>query len=466
MAEKKIPRIVIAATQSGSGKTTIVTGVLFALAKLGYNVQSYKIGPDYIDPGYHELASGKPGHNLDTWLVPTEKINSIFYKTAQKSDIAIIEGVMGLYDGGRKGISSTAALAKQLQAPVVLVIDVKSMGDSAAAIALGFKLYDPDVDFAGVILNRLGSENHKRMITDALQRLDIPVLGAIYRKEDMKMPERHLGLTPIGETNAANTVQIIGETIAEQVDVKRLYEIAQKAPSLKEIENTVRSAPYSLRIAVAKDEAFSFYYPESLAVLERMGAQIIFFSPLQDKEIPPADGLIIGGGFPEMFVDQLIANSSMQQSLIQAAKQGLPIYAECGGFMYLTKEIIDFTGKSFAMLGLIPASCKMNDTLQTVGYIEAKALQDTMICEKNSILQGHEFHFSSMVLPENKIVDFPWAFEFTKTRNNMTYKSGYAKDNITGSYLHIHFAGNTKAAACFIKKCLDFKISRTHREVL
>lgn len=458
MSENDIPRIVIAATNSGAGKTTIVTGILAAMKEQGYKVQSYKIGPDYIDPGYHQLASGKPGHNLDSWLVSESKISEIFLKTALGSDIAIIEGVMGLYDGGRKGVSSTATIAKLLNAPVVLVIDAKSMGDSAAAIALGFKLYDPDVNFAGVIINRLGSETHKKMICDAMEKINIPVLGCIFREEQTIMPERHLGLTPVTENTTENMIEFIKNAILKQCNITELYRIAKNTPSLTSyfLENTKQQIYPKIKIGVAHDEAFSFYYPESLAILKELGAEIILFSPLRDQKIPDIHGLIIGGGFPEMFVQQLNENVTMRQSIFKAGENGLPIYAECGGLMYLTKNIKDFSGKVFDMVGLIPATCEMNHKLQTVGYIEAEALEDNILCLKGDKIQGHEFHFSSMLINENIEELFHWAFEFTKVRTGIKYHAGYAKNNILASYLHLHFAGNIALAKRFIQNCYKF----------
>jgi cobyrinic acid a,c-diamide synthase len=458
MIEKNIPRIVIAATNSGAGKTTIVTGILAAMKEKGYKVQSYKIGPDYIDPGYHQLASGKLGHNLDSWLVSEKKINEIFFKTAAEADIAIIEGVMGLYDGGRKGVSSTATIAKLLNAPVVLVIDAKSMGDSAAAIALGFKLYDPEVNFAGVIINRLGSETHKKMICEAMEKINIPVLGCIFREEQITMPERHLGLTPITENNSEKTITLIKNAILKQCNIAELYRIAKNTPpySSSFSQNTTKKIYPKVKIGVAHDEAFSFYYPESLAILEELGAEIIPFSPLRGQKVPDVQGLIIGGGFPEMFVQQLNQNETMRESILQAGENGLPIYAECGGLMYLTKYIKDFSGTVFDMVGLIPATCMMNTKLQTVGYIEAEALDDNILCLKSDKIHGHEFHFSSMLIDESIDEHFPWAFQFTKVRTGVKYYAGYSQNNILASYLHLHFAGNIALAKRFIQKCHKF----------
>lgn len=458
MSQFNIPRIIIAGTHSGVGKTTIVTGILAVLKQRGLTVQSYKVGPDYIDPGYHQLASGKVAHNLDTWLIPTDKLVPIFTKTALGNDIVIVEGVMGLYDGGRTGVSSTAAIAKLLKAPVILVIDAKSVGESAAAIALGFKMYDQEVNLAGVIINRLGSTNHQNMICEALDKIKIPVLGCIYRSEALYMPERHLGLTPVTEHDAQSMISHLQEKISAQIDIDELLKIAHHSSNISTTPEVTNNHPslLNVRIGVAQDEAFSFYYPESLDLLKTLGAEIIPFSPIKDTKLPQVDGLIFGGGFPEMFVNELTNNKAMHESIRQACQEGIPLYAECGGFMYLTKQIIDFNGQEHDMVGVIPAKCNMESKLQTVGYVEATALTDSVLCAAGDVLRGHEFHFSQMT-NDNTPEPFPWAFEFKKTRTGEVYTGGYAYKNIVASYLHMHFAGNEQNALRFLTRCMVFK---------
>lgn len=459
MNRVNIPRVVIAATQSSSGKTTVVTGILRALKNKGMKVQPFKVGPDYIDPSYHGMAAGRAGHNLDTWLVDESRINDLFASEAENADIAIIEGVMGLYDGGKNGISSTAQLAKKLQAPVILVINVQSMGDSAAAIALGFKLYDEEVNLAGVILNRLGSPTHKMLIEEAMARINVPVFGAVYRDDSVHMPERHLGLTPAQENNAKEIIEIISAKIAKEVYLDEIIKLACAAPPLEVQENKQSNAAKDIVIGVAKDKSFSFYYPASLKQLSDCGAKIEFFSPLEDETIPSdASALIFGGGFPEIFADKLAANKSMLTSIRRANENKMPIYAECGGYMYLMQGIFDFDGNFHAMAGIIPATAKMNKKLQTVGYVKAKNLHDNILGEKGCVYHGHEFHFSTQ---SEEAQDFPWAFEFVKMRNNAEYKAGYAKDNILGSYLHLHFLGSKKAADCLLEKAREYYKNRT-----
>lgn len=454
--EKNYPRLVIAATQSGSGKTTIVSGILAALKNRGLKVQSYKIGPDYIDPGFHEIASGRPSHNLDSWLVGEKKLAEIFLSTFGDSDIAVIEGVMGLYDGGKNGISSTAEVAKILNAPVILVIDAKSMGTSAAAVALGFREFDKEINFAGVILNRLGSESHEKMIRDALKKIGVKCFGVLKRDENFILPERHLGLVPTAENNFSAVIEKISAAVETQVDLNNLISIAQSAETLQKNYPSIHLSIYPsfIKIAVAKDEAFNFYYEESLRELEKLGAEIIFFSPLEDKILPKnIDGLILGGGFPEMFAGRLEKNISMRKSIKSAAENNLPIFAECGGYMYLMKSIKNFDGEIFKMCDVIPNRAEMTKKLQTVGYVEAALRKNCIIGAAGDKIHAHEFHFSIETenLAEEEI------FDCEKLRTGKKYFVGYAEKNIVASYLHIHFAGCPNATKNFVDACKKFR---------
>ena len=452
----KIPRIVIAATQSSSGKTTIVTGLLAELRSRGLKVQSFKVGPDYIDPGYHKLASGRTAHNLDTWLVPKAKLPQIFAAESVGADIAVIEGVMGLYDGGRGGISSTAEIAKLLDAPVLLVIDCKSMGASAAAIAKGFRDYDEDIKLAGVILNKLGSDTHEEMIKQAMQKINMPVYGSLRRNTEIATPERHLGLLPVEENNQL-FIEKMRSMVSASVDVDGILALANRAAAIKSVNGDIFSKDKEIKctIGIAKDEAFSFYYSTSLAVLENLGARIVPFSPLHDKEIPPVDGIIIGGGFPEMFAAKLAANTALRESLKCAAENNMPIYAECGGYMYLMQSIVDFSGHEYKMAGIFDGQAQMTKKLQMVGYVEAELTTDSVIGKKGTKLHGHEFHFS---IDDQSIENRP--FCFTKLRNNASYLAGQAKYQTIGSYLHLHFAGASNVAESFVQSCTSYKLTK------
>lgn len=448
--QQSIPRIVIAATQSGSGKTTIVTGLLTALRQRGINVQPFKVGPDYIDPGYHRMASGRNGCNLDTWLVSPEQLPLLFALEAQESDIAVIEGVMGLYDGGRDGISSTAQIAKLLDAPVVLVIDVKSMGASAAAIAKGFRDYDPEVSFAGVILNRLGSKTHEEMVREALKEQGIRVLGAMRRDEILRMPERHLGLLPVEENTEKNVLRAMGEAVAAELDLEALLHIACTVDDLEVSDSLLQEAPKKkrCRIGIARDEAFSFRYPASIRALEKLGAEIIYFSPLRDQMLPAVDGLFLGGGFPEMFAKDLARNKGMRESVREAVEDGMPVYAECGGYMYLMEGLRDFEEKTHAMCGVFSGLAAMTNKLQMVGYVEAELLEDTVLGKAGTKLHGHEFHFSEDTTEKKER-----PIHFRKLRNDATYFGGQSHKNAIGSYLHLHFLGCPAAAENFVEAC-------------
>ena len=448
---ENFPRLIIAATQSSSGKTTITTGLLGALKNRGLDVQPYKVGPDYIDTGWHTLACGKSSHNLDSWLVGANRLTEIFTATSRGADLSVIEGVMGLYDGGRAGVSSTAEISKLLDAPVVLVIDAKSMGASAAAVALGFREFDRSVKLAGVILNRVGSDSHAKMIVDALDALGIKCFGAIRRNDEFTLPERHLGLVPTTENRAVDALNKICAAVEEQVDVDALIALARNAAPLQiSSPSSLVPTPYT-KLGVARDEAFSFYYGASLHELERLGAQIVYFSPLNDETLPKVDGLIIGGGFPEMFAARLEQNKNLRAEIRNAAEAGLPIFAECGGFMYLMRELIDFDGRRFEMCGAIDGVAAMTDKLQTVGYVEAEILHDCAIGMAGDKIRAHEFHFSKELETSGEKI-----FKCTRLRTGKEYLAGIARKNLVASYLHIHFAGSPKAAKSFVDACKNF----------
>ena len=435
--------LIIAATHSGAGKTTITCGIIAALRKRGLTVQPFKIGPDYIDTGFHEAAAGRPAQNLDSWLLGAEKLVEIFQSA--DADVAIIEGVMGLYDGGRGGISSTAEIAKLLDVPVILIVDAKSAGASVAAMALGFREYDKEINFAGVILNRVGSASHEKMIVDALNGVGIKSFGAVRRDDEIILPSRHLGLVQAEEVNFSKLIDFIGEKISAQIDLDELLAAAKKIPTAQKKSSCTEK---NLRIAVARDEAFSFYYGESLRELEKLGAEIIFFSPLHDATLPKADGIIFGGGYPEIFSAQLEHNKKIRTEINQAAKNGLPIFAECGGYMYLMNALTDGDGKIFEMCGVIPTQAVMTRKLQMVGYVEAILTRDCLIGGRGEKIHAHEFHFSKEVGDVDEKI-----FDCEKLRTGEKYFAGYATENIVASYLHIHFTGCPKVAEKFVSAC-------------
>ena len=445
--KNNFPRLIIAATQSGSGKTTITTGLLLALKNRGLNVQPCKVGPDYIDTGWHALACGKPSHNLDSLLVGADNLPKIFTDAARDADISVIEGVMGLFDGSRNGHGSTAEIAKLLDAPVVLVVDAKSMGASAAAIALGFREFDKSINFAGVILNRLGSDSHAKLIVDALDKLDIKVFGTIRRNDEFKLPERHLGLVPTTENFSADVLQKICAAVENQVDVDALINLARNAKPLENFPLRITNSALRIKLAVARDAAFNFYYDASLRVLEQFGAQIIFFSPLEDEILPDVDGLIIGGGFPEMFAAQLERNKKIRNEIFRAAKNGLPIFAECGGFMYLMNRLVDFDGRAFEMCGVLDGTATMTRKLQRVGYVSAELSANCVLGSRGEKFFAHEFHYSTTDVAEN-------IFACKRLRTGENFTAGVAVENVVASYLHVHFAGCPHVAKNFVEACL------------
>lgn len=454
------PRIVLAGVSSGVGKTTIVTGLTALLHARGLTVQPFKVGPDYIDPGFHAKAAERDSYNLDTWLSPEERLAANFALLSEGADISLIEGVMGLYDGGGKGVSSTAQIAKLLHAPVVLIINCQSIGTSAAAIAMGYKMYDPDVHFAGVILNKLGSDKHEAMIREAMADAGIPVLGALHRDMELKTPERHLGLTPVTEIETTELIGHMREDAGRWLDVDALLNAAEGAPDLVCGEDREAKYKASVRIGVARDEAFTFYYPTSLAALSARGAELVPFSPMRDETIPDVDGLVFGGGFPEMFLKELSGNASMKASIKKAAEEGMPVYAECGGLMYLCRDIVGFEEERYAMAGLVPAVCRMQKKLQRVGYVTARVLRKSILAEEGDTIRGHEFHFSTM---EPLEADFPWAYEMQGIRQKEPHREGYAKGQVIASYLHMNFDGSPRAADAFIRSCENWRRKKEGR---
>lgn len=437
---ERLRRIVIAGSSSHCGKTTLTCGLLEAFRHRGLSVAAYKTGPDYIDPQFLRLAGKCEAYNLDTWLMSEERTRELFVRTSCGKDIAIIEGAMGLYDGG---LHSTAGIAKLLGVPVILVVDAKSLGESAAAVALGFREYDHDVNLAGVILNRVGSSYHVRIIADELERLGIKCFGALRRDDGLGVPERHLGLVPVDE-GAGYDSERLRLAVEDGIDIDELLRNSETAPDFH--TNTVHEKPTpqnSVRIGVARDEAFSFYYPESLGMLEELGAELEYFSPMHDECLPEADGYIFGGGFPEMFAGELAGNASMLASVRGNVR---PVLAECGGYMYLCRSLRDFGGREYGMAGVIPAEAVMTDR-PILGYMEGVALRRNILSEAGAILRGHEFHYSRI---EPEIAGEFSAFSLTRRNTNTSRFGGYAHGNILASYLHINLFGYPELAERFV----------------
>lgn len=450
-----IPRIVIAGTGSGVGKTTVVLGLIQALRERGLKVASFKCGPDYLDPTYHARASGQTCHNLDSWMMGRSALISTFENAAENSDIAIIEGVMGLFDG-LSPISddgSTAQIAKWLNAPVLLVVDAKGMARTIAAFAHGFRTYDPECDVRGIIANWVGSEGHLKILRDALG--DFPLVGGFPRESNEAFPDRHLGLMEASRKNVPEErFKFWGDLTKKWFQLDEILKLATSAPALPSAESeSAAIINRTCRIAVAKDEAFSFYYEDNLRRLRSLGAELVFFSPLHDKELPAVDGLYIGGGYPEIFAAELSSNRPMHESILAFVNQGGPLYAECGGFMYLTESIMQLNGEEHSMLGLIAGKVRMKDKLAALGYVEVVTSEDTILGPAGLRFRGHQFRYSEFV-PSAEGQKAPYMLH--RRRVKEVLPEGRMTHNILGSYVHAHWASNPTVASGFVKSCVRF----------
>lgn len=457
-----IPRFVIAAPSSGSGKSTIATGLMAALSR-DHIVQGFKVGPDYIDPGYHTAAAGRVSRNLDTWMVPIDEVKATFARAVTAdppAEIAIVEGVMGLFDGyeAKTESGSTAQVAKLIDAPVILVINVGKMARSAGAIALGCRDFDPDLKVAGVICNNVGSEKHGQWVTEAIESIGLPVLGCIPRSEALRIPERHLGLQTAIERTAELQAFMdhAAGLVTENIDLDWVWKLAADTP-LYPMENNRVIAPVqnadAPRIAIAHDEAFCFYYEDNFDWLRAAGAEVIFFSPLLDSTLPEGiNGLYLGGGYPELYAAQLAANAAMQDSIRDAIDAGMPTFAECGGLMFLTDSITDLDGQIHPMIGVVPGRAQMHGRL-TMGYRQVTAARDTILLPEGEQTRGHEFHYSDWV---DRPDDLPSAYAISPRAAEEIRMEGYAKDNVLASYVHLHFGANPDLATNFVRACQEW----------
>jgi cobyrinic acid a,c-diamide synthase len=424
-----VPRLVVAAPSSGSGKTTVATGLMAALRARGLKVSPHKVGPDYIDPGYHALATGRPGRNLDPWLVGEERVVPLFLHGAAGCDVAVVEGVMGLFDGkGESDFASTAHVARLLDAPVVLVLDAARQSRSVAAVAHGFATFDPRVRMGGVVLNRVGSDRHEELCRSALAAAGVPVLGAIRRDDAVATPSRHLGLVPAAEreTDAVEAVERLAALVARSCDLDGLMRLAASAPPLAgpawdPARETGRIAD-GVVVAVAGGAAFTFGYAEHVELLRAAGADVVTFDPLRDERLPDgAAALVVGGGFPEVYAAELTANEPLRD---QVASFGGPIAAECAGLLYLCQEL---DGRR--MCGRVPGRARMTGRL-TLGYQDAVALRDSPLTRAGERFRGHEFHRTTVEYAGEPL--FRLAGGGT---------DGYGDPLLTTSYLHLHWAG-------------------------
>ncbi|POX44453.1 cobyrinate a,c-diamide synthase [Streptomyces sp. Ru72] len=471
---RSVPRLVIAAPSSGSGKTTVATGLMAAFAARGLSVSPHKVGPDYIDPGYHSLATGRVGRNLDAYLCGSELIGPLFAHGARGCDIAVVEGVMGMYDGaaGEGELASTAHVAKLLRAPVVLVVDASSQSRSVAALVHGFASWDPEVRVGGVILNKVGSDRHEALLREALDSAGVPVLGVLRRVPQVDTPSRHLGLVPVAERRgeAVAAVAAMAAQVREGCDLEALLGLARSAgalpgaawdaaealgvpcppplPSPKLSASLEQGGPPSDPrgseapvVAVAGGPAFTFSYAEHTELLTAAGAEVVAFDPLRDEQLPEGtNGLVIGGGFPEVYAAELSANEPLRKAVVELALGGAPVAAECAGLLYLCREL-----DGQPMCGVLDATARMTERL-TLGYRDAVAVGDSVLAATGTRMRGHEFH-RTVVEPGAGAAP-AWGIRAPRPR-----VEGFVQQGVHASYLHTHWAAEPGVARRFVERC-------------
>lgn len=443
-----VPRVMLAAPRSGSGKTTVTMG-LAAWFSRQLNVKCFKVGPDYIDPTYIGAGAGCRGVNLDSWMLDRRLLCQAFYRGTKESDLALVEGVMGLFDGKGSGpCGSSAQVARWLKIPIILVVDAAGTSRSLAALVSGFLNFDPRINVAGVFLNRVGSDAHHRSAKLSIERMvKIPVVGYLPRDPAFDAPSRHLGLIQRPGSELTALAARIAQTLARTADGEAILQIAaNRQPVRVGASREPRMTAKGIKIGVARDEAFSFYYDENFSVLEELGAELIFFSPLDDRELPAGiDGLVFGGGWPELCAERLAANQSMRRAVRDAADRGLPVYAECGGLIYLAKTLT-VARRSWPMAGVLPATAAMNDKKQALGYRKARFSKQTILGDKGISVRGHEFHWSTIDRPPGP--GFEPAYVFEDGRHE-----GFASENVLASYLHLNWLSDPELAENFLRAC-------------
>ena len=446
-----VPRLVIAGTSSGVGKTTVTLAILAALKARGRLVQPFKVGPDFIDPGHHGAATGRPSRNLDGWMLGEAVNRDIFTRAAADADISIVEGMMGLFDGSSpvNEIGSTAELAKQLDAPVLLVIDGSAMARSAAAMVSGYAKFDPALRVAGVLFNRVGSEGHYKLLKEAVeQETDVVAVGYLRPDPAVTISDRHLGLVTAMEQGTGELYGRLAKAAAETVDLDRIEALARSCGKLTVAapQPVARTHGRTVRIGVAQDLAFCFYYPDNLELLEAEGAELVKFSPMKDQVLPDVDMLYLGGGYPELHGEGLAGNVTMRTAILEFAKRGGTIFAECGGMMYLTQAIRDFAGTSHEMVGLFPAEAVMRKPDLILGYRALELAHNCILGVSGATARGHEFHYSTMV-PKGRL---DYACALRDARGESKGSDGLVVGNTLALYTHVHFASQPQMAKALV----------------
>ena len=469
--------LIIAAPASGSGKSSVTLGLLGALRRRGLDVAPFKVGPDFIDPGHHAAVAGRTSRTLDGWMCGRAGVLDSFARGRVGADLAVIEGVMGLFDGadGASDAGSTAEIARWLGGKILLVIDVRAQARSAVAVVKGLTTFAADLEFAGVLYNRVGSPSHERLLREAHASVpDLPPLfGCLPRRDSLVLPERHLGLVTAADAAATATYALLADWVEAHVDLDRLLENLSPHPAYghplpKERVFSprppgegagVRGNVDPVRIGVARDAAFCFCYADNLERLERAGAELVFFSPLSDPLPADLAGLYLPGGYPELHVASLAANGTLLRGLRQAAGHGLPIYAECGGLLYLSQGLATVEAQHAAplhhLVGIFPTNARMLPKRKALGYREVTLVADTPLGPTGTLARGHEFHYSELELP----AAIPRAYRLTDRTGAPCGTEGFLSGSVLGSYVHLHFASNPRLAENFVASCRNWRLT-------
>ncbi len=472
-----IPRLVISGTHSGVGKTTITLALMAALSRRGLSVQPFKIGPDYLDPLQHRRATGRVSRNLDSWMLSRESLLRSFAAASAGADIAVVEGMMGLFDGKETPSEegSTAQIAKWLSAPVLLVVDAGGMARSLGALLQGFQRFDPELPLSGALFSRASGAGHLRWLEETA-RPYLKTFGGLPEEARIKMPERHLGLVHREQTGLSDRlIDNLIELAEAHLNIDALVDLAREARPLKisflgeiygvPLDIKLKEAgqtPLRCRIAVGRDEAFHFYYPDNLELLERAGAELVGFSPIHDARLPKEiDGIYLGGGYPEVYAEALSANGAMHEEIRRFAESDGPVYAECGGMMYLTRDIHLISGRRFPMVGLIPGGIQMSERLSRIGYVEVEAQEENPLLELGEKARGHEFHYSDWGTKPAEQAGLKRVYRLC--HNGQEIREGYLYRNVLASYIHLHFGSNPRMAATFVDRCERWKRLRHGR---
>lgn len=455
---KSCPRLAIGGTHSGVGKTSLTLALVAALRRRGYRIQTFKVGPDFLDPSYLALASGRPCYNLDGWMMGRKYVEKLFARVTADADLAVIEGVMGLFDGATKHSlkGSTAEIAAWLKVPVVLVADVHGMARSLAATVKGYATFDKRTTVGGIVANRCGSENHVALLREVLETSRLPpLMAAIPRGALPKLPSRHLGLVTADARNLSpGILDMLADALERHAMVEGFLKLADAAPLLFDEISARETAPKRVRLGVAYDAAFHFYYQDFLDELERGGCELVRFSPVNDTRLPDGlDALYIGGGYPEAMAEHLSKNSAMRAAVRAFAESGRPVYAECGGLMYLCRTLEKEDGTAYPMVGLLPVKTRMQHSVQSLSYAEVLLKEDSLWGKRGSMARGHEFHYSQIRSSPVGLGGWRSVYSVKKSRSGIQEEKGFQKDQVLASYVHLYLPSRPALLEHFIRTC-------------